>query len=619
MPCAGVVTLWSLFTPGLARRAGDLPRTSGLRFFFIFCAVPWPQRAETGITQSLSRGVAFCTVEMLQWAGIAAERAGNLVALPSGMIEVSDACSGVRSLQSTLMAALCLGEVRRFSFRRRVILVAIGVALALILNVARNFFLALVANRMGLGAIKAWHDSAGWGIFLLSFCLLAAISRAMIARGGACGAEGSGVFPALRPLPCWAGAGFAAWFALGFAGTEGWYRWHERNVIAGPRLKVTWPEKAVGFRFEEISDTALNLLMASEVRAASWEAAPGRRWTLTAVRWAPGETATQTARMHFPEVCLPAAGSVFLGRGPNVAISIPGGSLSFRVFEFLVHGRKAFVFFCLHEEANRDQDRDDLLQGEWSSLEPPPARVDGPAKPRPRKVSHWRSRARMTLNRPSAWERPLCRARRSGSALFTPRPLTGTRLTYAGARISLQLAGGFAGHDCHRISPTASFSSWGTGKIAMPEQDEAPTNPPRNPADPPASILSFPNTRFYPEARLLVWRPTGVFDDTLADLVVTFLEAEERTAPPFHRYTDFGGLTTVQLRVGHTFAIAERRKRVRQQVKSVFFADRTVSLGVARMYETLMEDAIIEVRAFRERQAAADWLDVPLELLLPPG
>jgi hypothetical protein len=35
------------------------------------------------------------------------------------------------------------------------------------------------------------------------------------------------------------------------------------------------------------------------------------------------------------------------------------------------------------------------------------------------------------------------------------------------------------------------------------------------------------------------------------------------------------------------------------------------------MDAALMEDAIIEVRAFRERAAAAVWLGVPLELLGP--
>src|SRR5439155_1078046 len=55
----------------------------------------------------------------------------------------------------------------------------------------------------------------------------------------------------------------------------------------------------------------------------------------------------------------------------------------------------------------------------------------------------------------------------------------------------------------------------------------------------------------------------------------------------------------------------------REAVKSGFFADTIVGFGMARMYEALMEEATIQVRAFRERAAAAEWLGVPLEILEP--
>jgi hypothetical protein len=54
---------------------------------------------------------------------------------------------------------------------------------------------------------------------------------------------------------------------------------------------------------------------------------------------------------------------------------------------------------------------------------------------------------------------------------------------------------------------------------------------------------------------------------------------------------------------------------VAEPVKSAFFSDTTVGLGIARMYEALMEEATIQVCAFRERSAAAEWLGVPLEIL----
>ena len=137
--------------------------------------------------------------------------------------------------------------------------------------------------------------------------------------------------------------------------------------------------------------------------------------------------------------------------------------------------------------------------------------------------------------------------------------------------------------------------------------------------EPLATLLkAFPHTRYYPEWRLLTWHPRGLFDDALADKIIGAVGSEERVEQvPFHRYTDFSGLTHIRLKVGHVFDVAKLRRVVAEPVKSAFFSDTTVGLGIARMYEALMEEATIEVRAFRERAVAAEWLGVPLEILQP--
>jgi hypothetical protein len=133
-----------------------------------------------------------------------------------------------------------------------------------------------------------------------------------------------------------------------------------------------------------------------------------------------------------------------------------------------------------------------------------------------------------------------------------------------------------------------------------------------------ALLKTFPHTRYYPEWRLLTWHPRGLFDDALADKLIEVIGSEERVEEePFHRYSDFSGLTHIRLKVGHVFQIAKHRHSVPEPVKSAFFSDTIVGLGIARMYEALMEEATIQVRAFRERAAAAEWLGVPLEILQP--
>ena len=71
------------------------------------------------------------------------------------------------------------------------------------------------------------------------------------------------------------------------------------------------------------------------------------------------------------------------------------------------------------------------------------------------------------------------------------------------------------------------------------------------------------------------------------------------------------------MKIGHVFQIAQHRREAEGPVKSAFFAGSIVGFGMARLYEELMKDATIQVRAFHERAAAAEWLGVPVEILQP--
>jgi hypothetical protein len=50
-------------------------------------------------------------------------------------------------------------------------------------------------------------------------------------------------------------------------------------------------------------------------------------------------------------------------------------------------------------------------------------------------------------------------------------------------------------------------------------------------------------------------------------------------------------------------------------VKSALFSEDWVGFGIARMYESLMKETLIDARAFRDRATAAAWLRVPAEIL----
>jgi len=127
---------------------------------------------------------------------------------------------------------------------------------------------------------------------------------------------------------------------------------------------------------------------------------------------------------------------------------------------------------------------------------------------------------------------------------------------------------------------------------------------------------AFPRTWYYPRWRLLTWFPRGVLNEPFADQVVEFIEMEERIQEaPFDRYADLSGLTHIRIGIDHIIHTARRRRKVKQPVKMALFADNPISFSVAHSYELLMSDAMIEVRAFKQREAAAPWLEVPLKTL----
>ena len=67
--------------------------------------------------------VADVAAETAMLLGIPAQVEGNLIRVSTGLVGVNEACSGIRSLQTSLMIGLLFGELKRLSVLRRVALV----------------------------------------------------------------------------------------------------------------------------------------------------------------------------------------------------------------------------------------------------------------------------------------------------------------------------------------------------------------------------------------------------------------------------------------------------------------------------------------------------------------
>jgi exosortase len=78
---------------------------------FASIAVPWVTPVEGPIVQDLMRAVAAIASEAATLSGIPTQVEGNIIRLSNGVVGVNEACSGVRSLQASLMIGLLFGEL----------------------------------------------------------------------------------------------------------------------------------------------------------------------------------------------------------------------------------------------------------------------------------------------------------------------------------------------------------------------------------------------------------------------------------------------------------------------------------------------------------------------------
>ena len=138
-----------------------LARAEIFPFFFFLTAVPWPARFEHPVTSTLMRWVAAATAEFLHWLGVEAETSGGAIALRTGLVGITEACSGVRSLQAGIMFGLAMGEWFLLRPGRRVVLLIIAIALAMATNLARTLALALQAEWHGVHSVEQVHDLIG--------------------------------------------------------------------------------------------------------------------------------------------------------------------------------------------------------------------------------------------------------------------------------------------------------------------------------------------------------------------------------------------------------------------------------------------------------------------------
>lgn len=333
--------------------------------FFLLVAVPWPVHFEQFVIQNLMRLVTSINVALLNIIGVPALQHGNLIELGSGLIGIEEACSGVRSLQATLMISLFLGELYLFSVARRFILIAAGLLLALFCNLVRTFILVWLGAKHGTEAIHAWHDPAGLTILLV--CLFGLWSLSLLMRTGSTSAfttHASNIRGA--QLPAVFCVSLCAWFICAEAATQFWYRSHQ-SALATAHWSVDWPKSESDYQNVAIPPESAGLLRYDDGGGASWTSAESHQWIMYFFRWLPGHTAALFVKVHRPDVCLPASGLSLTNDYGTRLIDINGLTLPIRSYRFDHNGRPLHVFYCYWDARSSYDDSKPAAEEDWTA------------------------------------------------------------------------------------------------------------------------------------------------------------------------------------------------------------------------------------------------------------
>lgn len=364
------LSFWALWVAG----GSSTLRRYAFPLCFFLVALPWPGRVNQWATLGLMRGVTSVTAELAGLLGIPSIQHGNVLEIANGSVGIEEACSGIRSLQTSIMLALLLGELFRLRPAKRVILFPAGAFVALLANLGRTLFLVWCAARRGFEAMHAWHDTAGLavvGVVMGSICLLAWLWRE---RPGEQPAKPQVSQPPAAIAPPGLGAsspqvmgsglsrGFpsalmVAW-CLWVPAVEGlnwvWYHWPGKGEVPAPAWSVRWPTNEPAFREIRIPEASVEWLRCTAQRQVDWFDHQGNEWNLIYLYWPPRRDLETYVGRHNPEGCFGSTGWTLLNRFPVVEVHQAG-----------------FSMFFTHRLFQRGSETMHLFHGTWQPMVPP--------------------------------------------------------------------------------------------------------------------------------------------------------------------------------------------------------------------------------------------------------
>ncbi|MEW6303320.1 MAG: exosortase/archaeosortase family protein [Verrucomicrobiota bacterium] len=346
----------SLLTAVCLWHLGGAPLLKALSvpLLFTWLALPWPSFFENGVTLALMRLVTSNTVDLLNWSGIAALQRGNVIELANGMVGVDTACSGVQSLQASLVASLCIGELLRFRLPARAGLVLAGGLCAWAGNLARVYVLTRLVQAQGESAVDRYHDMVGYTATAFTFGAIFLLAW-LLARRPTWQINSEETHPApFTAIPRLPGSlGFTV-LALVVATPllcRIWWTFTRSGPPAIQReamwtLRTSQLPRGWSLSADQMSAREKEMLRFSEAQAVSYRLPDGQPAHAYRLFWKPDRTVPSLAFSHTPDICLVQAGWQQVSLPEIVTLKVAGATVTGALFRFQFEGVEQAVLHC---------------------------------------------------------------------------------------------------------------------------------------------------------------------------------------------------------------------------------------------------------------------------------
>lgn len=150
---------------------------------FPLFALPVPGRIMAPIQLVLQDATTWLAANGLSLCGVSVERSGFVLALPSGVLGVVEACSGIRSVSALVAIAVFMSHIRRLAIFRGLLAVLVSIPIIVFVNGLRVIGTGLTQEWIGKDYINGvWHDTLGGAMVLVGLALISGLTALLAPR-----------------------------------------------------------------------------------------------------------------------------------------------------------------------------------------------------------------------------------------------------------------------------------------------------------------------------------------------------------------------------------------------------------------------------------------------------